>query len=130
MSVAIPRFLFSQDSNATATQELVRLVSILRLIADPPALNGQRIRVLGFLYAAGIDRGIGLYASETDARNFIEPNAVRLDLGKRTLGREYGRYVILNGKYHLEPAWIISSPTGYIDEISDLKVWDAGDMKK
>jgi hypothetical protein len=120
--------LFSQGS---ATQDTGHsyLVSLIRVIANPNDFNGQLIKVVGFLgRGGGLDRSVGLFVSETDVRNFIVPNSIDLKVDESSVKDLMGRYVSLSGTYHApDPR---SGYNGYIDQIHEIKPWNAGGAAK
>jgi hypothetical protein len=107
-------------------------VSLVRLIGDPMALSGRMVTVVGFFAPTkGIDRALGLYLSEIDAKNWVFMNSVDLSFSKvPNLSPILGKYVVLDGLYHgyaSLPNNPGQCPTGYIDNISNIRRWDNGD---
>ncbi len=104
-------------------------VSMIRLIANPSAFDGRRLRLLGYLEGNGPDKAVGLYLSEPDGRIFNLGNSIALrveDLEVRTL---IGKYITLVGTYHAPPSQFTEF-NGYIDHISGLKRWNMGDLAR
>src|SRR5215469_8242395 len=98
-------------------------VSLIRLIANPLALDGRRIRVLGYLDLNGLDKGVGVYVTEVDARNFIVDDSVGVDIDESTADRFRGKYVIMNATYHAPRGPMSDYLNGRLDKVSDIQVW-------
>ena len=101
---------------------------LIRLIANPSSFDGRRLGVVGYLANNGVDRALGLYVSEVDARNFIVPNSVDLRIEESSIESLIGKYVTLAGTYHAPPE-AVSTYNGYLDHISNLKAWGLGDSR-
>jgi hypothetical protein len=101
-------------------------ISLIRLIANPSSFDGRRLGVTGYLANNGLDRALGLYVSEVDARNFIVSNSVDLRIEESGIKSLIGKYVTLAGTYHAPPE-TASGYNGYLDHISNLKAWGQGD---
>ena len=118
---------FIWTSRLRASDEKAFGLSLIRLIANPSGFDGRRIGVTGYLANNGLDRALGLYVSEVDARNFIISNSVDLRIEESASNKKLiGRYVTLAGTYHA-PREEISAYNGYLDHISGLRAWDLGD---
>jgi hypothetical protein len=104
-------------------------ISMIRLIANPPSFDGQRIRVFGFLgYGNGFDKALGLYVSEIDSRNVILSNSIDLRMEDSEARPLIGHYVGLEGVFHApDPK---SGFNGYIDHVSDIGKWPPEDERK
>jgi len=97
-------------------------VSLIRLIANPDKFDGQRVRVIGFLYyGGGLDRAVCLYVSEIDARNAVMSNCVYLHQSFNEDDKRLGKYVILNATVRY------STKNGFDDlsfnDITDMQLW-------
>lgn len=103
-------------------------VSLIRVIANPGEYDGEHIRVLGYLAAAGLDSSPGVFVSESDARNGILPNAVNLNVSQSTIRGMYGKYVIVSGLFHAPPPH--GDFNGYIDNILEVKPLNTGSTSK
>jgi hypothetical protein len=102
-------------------------VSLIRLIANPKAFDGRRLRLAGYLDHNGIDRAVGLYVSELDGRNFIISNSVDLQLEESSVAKLLGKYVILEGSYHAPIGPLADYANGYLDHVSKLRPSALGD---
>jgi hypothetical protein len=85
------------------------------------------LRLGGFLDYNGIDRAVGLYVSEVDGRNFILPNSIDLRLEEDTVKKFIGRYVILEATFHATKGFRSEYLNGFLDHITGIKIWAAGD---
>ncbi len=103
-------------------------VSLIQVIANPNNFNGQRIRIVGCLGRNGIDRAVGIFVSEVDSRNFVLSNSVDLHIEESIARDMVGKYVVFSAIYHAPAPQ--SGYNGYIDQILDLKRWNAGDASK
>jgi hypothetical protein len=103
-------------------------VSLIQVIANPNNFNGQRVRIVGCLGRNGVDRAVGIFVSEVDSRNFVLSNSVDLHIEESIARDMVGKYIVFSGIYHAPPPK--SGYNGYIDQILDLKRWDAGDASK
>src|SRR5262249_41558805 len=65
---------------AQSPDALGKLTSLIRVIANPQAYDGRRIRVIGYLDYNGLDRAVGLYVTELDGRNFVIANSIDLEI--------------------------------------------------
>ena len=100
-------------------------VSLIQLIANPSEFNRQRLRMVGYLGRNGVDRSLGVFLSEVDGRNFILSNSVDLHIEESAIRGLVGKYVVVSGVYHAPSPR--SGYNGYIDEIADITLWNAGD---
>jgi hypothetical protein len=105
-------------------------VSLIRLIANPKAFEGHRLRLAGYLDHNGIDRAVGLYVTELDAQNFIISNSVDLRLEESSAEKLIGKYVILEGTYHAPVGPLSDYVNGYLDHVSELRPLARGDAPK
>ncbi len=97
-------------------------VSLIRLIANPQALNGRRVRVAGYLSNNGLDKAVGVYVTELDGRNFIMANSVDLDIEESTINKLVGKYVILDATYHAPTGPLAGYMNGRLDHVSGIKL--------
>lgn len=105
------------------------LVSLLQVIAKPNDFDRQPIKVVGFLGpGGGVDRAVGLFVSEIDGRNFIVPNSIDLHVNESRVKDLMGKYVEVSGTYHAPDPRAYYN--GYIDQVLDIKPWNAGDNPK
>jgi len=102
-------------------------VSLIRLIANPKAFDGRRLRLAGYLDHNGIDRAVGLYVSELDGRNFIISNSVDLQLEESSVAKLLGKYVMLEGSYHAPIGPLADYANGYLYHVSKLRPSALGD---
>jgi hypothetical protein len=113
-----------------AVSDRAMYVSLIRLIANPQTFNGRHLRLAGYLDYNGLDRGVGLYVTQLDGRNFIISNSVDLHIEETKAKGYLGEYVILQGTYHA-PAGVLAPYTnGYLDHISGLARLMHGDVSK
>jgi hypothetical protein len=75
-------------------------VSLIRVIASPRDFDGKRVRLIGYVANNGIDGAVGLYISESDARNFVVPNSVDLKIETAEVDKFTNEYAILEGTFH------------------------------
>jgi hypothetical protein len=113
-------------SKVASSDKVLAAPSLIRLIANPSSFDGRRLGVVGYLANNGVDRALGLYVSEVDARNFIVPNSVDLRIEESSIKSLIGKYVTLAGIYHAPPE-AVSTYNGYLDHISNLRAWGLGD---
>ena len=123
-SLVSERFL--RSSQTPESEGKSSSLSLIRLIANPRAFDGGRLGLIGYLANNGIDRALGLYVSEVDGRNFIVSNSVDLRIEESAVKDLINKYVTLAASYHA-PRGTPSSYNGYLDRISGLKAWGAGD---
>ncbi len=103
-------------------------VSLIRVIANPKDFDGQHLRIVGYLGSNGIDKAVGVFVTEMDGRNFVLSNSVDLHLEESLAKSLTGKYVVFSGTYHAPAPR--SGYNGYIDQILDIKPWNAGDAAK
>lgn len=103
--------------------------TLARKFCGSSAFERYRLWLIGYPANNGVDRAVGLYVSEVDGRNFINSKSIDLKMEESATKDSLGHYVILAGIYHAPPG-PPSTYNGYIDEISDLKSWKAGDRPK
>ncbi|SRR6266446_1451955 len=115
---------------AAATDDVPGSLSLIRLIANPNSFDGRRLRLGGFLDYNGIDKAVGLYVSEVDGRNFILSNSIDLRIEEDAAKKFVGRYVILEATFHAAKGFRSEYLNGFLDRISGLKTWGAGDTPK
>ena len=102
------------------------VVSLIQVIANPNAFNGQRVRILGYLGYSYPDTGLGIYVSEIDGRNGIVTNSVDLRVDKtneRKIEALIKNYVIFSPVYHAPPPQ--AGFNGTFDQILDPEPWGA-----
>jgi len=124
---------FAQSANPQETEsrsdgQRLHRVSLIRIIANPGAYDGERVRVAGYLAGAGLDGAPGLFVSDSDGRNGIFSNAVDLTVSDGTIRGMFGKYVIVTGLYHAPPPQ--GDFNGYIDHILEVKPLNAGNTSK
>ena len=103
-------------------------VSLIRVIANPEKFDGQRLRVIGFLYyGGGLDRAVCLYVSETDARNAVMPNCVSLELALKQDDKRLGKYVILNATFRYNTGHGLDFLS--FDDVTDVQLWPPSAQK-
>ena len=107
---------------------LVYNVSLIQVIAKPKDFNDQRLKIVGYLGRNGIDRSVGIFVSEVDGHNFVLSNSVDLHVEESIIRGLTGKYVVFSGIYHAPSPR--SGYNGYVDQILDLKLWNAGDASK
>jgi hypothetical protein len=106
-------------------------VSLIRLIANPQSLDGQRVRIAGYLDYNGLDRAVGVYISESDGRNFIISNSIDLHHADGTDFKSVlHSYVIMNATYYAPKGALAEYRNGYLDHISDIMLLNQGDLPK
>jgi len=105
-------------------------VSLIRLIANPKAFEGRRLRLAGYLDRNGLDRAVGLYVTELDGQNFIISNSVDLQVEESSVEKSIGKYVILEGTYHAPAGPLSDYTNGYVDHVSGLRMLARGDVSK
>lgn len=105
-----------------------RNVSLIRLVANPNQFDGHRLRLAGYLDYNGVDRSVGLYVSESDGHNSIISNSIDLHLDSITAKKFVGHYVILDGTYHAPTGPGAEYLNGFLERISKLRTWGAGDL--
>jgi hypothetical protein len=115
---------------AAVTRDVANSLSLIRLIANPSIFDGRRLRLGGFLDYNGIDRAVGLYVSEVDGRNFILLNSIDLRIEEGTVKKFIGRYVTLEDNFHASKGVRSEYLNGFLDQVSDIKTWGAGDAPK
>jgi hypothetical protein len=120
--------LFSQRGQPEQSGMPLHTVSLVRVIANPGSFDGQRLRIIGYLAANGLDRAEGVYLSEVDAHNFILSNSVDLLIEVSSLKSLAGKYVVFSGTYHATATQ--TGDNGYFDQIRDMREWNAGDARK
>lgn len=103
-------------------------VSLIRVIASPRDFDGKRVRMIGYVANNGIDRALGLYIGESDARNFIVPNSVDLKLDTSEAEKVTNKYAILEGTFHAPKGRWSDYTNGELDSISIKEVWVSGDL--
>jgi hypothetical protein len=118
--------LFIKTLNMAASDEKPSNISLIRLIANPSAFDGRRLRLTGYVANNGLDRAVGLYLSEIDAHNFIVLNSVDLRIDESALKSLVDTYVTLVGTFHA-PSAEASGYNGYLDHISNARAWQFGD---
>ena len=117
----------------------VKMVSLVRLIAQPEQFDGDRVRLIGFLYyGGGLDDSYSLYISQADGRNHILANSIYIGSfhGKaQQFDRKLvGRYVMIQGRFRSgnivdgeeEGTGIhyILFDSGTIDDIDGIALWE------
>jgi hypothetical protein len=112
------------------TKDRAKNVSLIRLIANPKAFDGRRLRLAGYLGHNGLDRSVGLYVTELDGQNSIISNSVDLHLEELTVDKLIGKYVILEGTYHSPVGPLSDYINGYLDHVSRPEVLMRGDVPK
>jgi hypothetical protein len=122
-------YTFTATPRVSARTERPVGLSLIRLIANPKDFDGYRLGVTGYLANNGLDRSLGLYVSEVDARNFVVANSVDLRVDESESRGLVGQYVTLAGTYHasLDAS---AAYNGYLDGISGLRAWALGDNAK
>lgn len=119
--------LFPGSSQATANEDRSRNLSLIRLIASPNTFDGRKLRLAGFFEHNGLDRAVGLYVSEPDGQNAIFANSVDIQVDEAIAKKFVGRYVILEGTYHAPKGPGSEYLNGFLDHVSDVKIWGRGD---
>jgi hypothetical protein len=115
-------------ANSSSPRDRANYMSLIRLIANPKTFDGRHLRLAGYLYYNGVDRAIGLYVTELDARNFIISNSVDLNLEESGVAKVLGKYVVLEGTYHAPQGVLADYMNGHLDQISQLKPLAQGDI--
>ena len=110
--------------------ERANYVSLIRLIANPKMFDGRRLRVAGYLDHNGIDRSVGIYVTELDGQNSIMSNSIDLRLEESSVDKLLGKYVILEGTYHMPNGPLSDYLNGYFDHVSEPKVLLRGDVPR
>jgi hypothetical protein len=118
-----------ESSQAGVTDEKPQALSLIRLIANPSSFDGRRLRLAGYLGYKGIDRSVGLYVSEADGRNALISESIDLHLDEATTKNLILRFVILNATFHAPKGNGSEFLNGFLDHISNLKVWNYGDNR-
>jgi hypothetical protein len=96
-------------------------VSLVRLIATPAVFDGQQVRVCGYLDFNGLDRSVGLYLSEIDARNSILSNSISVQIDEPKVRPLLRHYVVLSGVFRApDPRFGFN---GSLDKISGVMPW-------
>ena len=119
---------YPQETQSRSDNRRFHRISLIRVIANPIAYDGEHIRVVGYLAGAGPDDAPGVFVSESDGRNGILSNAVDLTVRDSPIRGMYGKYVIVSGLYHAPPRG--GDFNGYIDNILDVKPLNAGNTSK
>ena|SRR5215468_10418314 len=109
--------------------EKAQNVSLIRVIATPRLFDGHKLRLQGYLYYNGIDRAVGLYVSEVDARNSIFSNSVDLSVDETIAKNIINKYVILDGTFRAPTGSLSDYQNGRIEHISEMKAWSLGDLQ-
>ena len=105
-------------------------VSLIRIIANPKLFDERRIRVAGYLDYNGLDKAIGVYVSEVDARNSVSSNSIDLHIDNSAGHGLLGEYVIFDGTFHAPTGVLAEYTNGYIDHVSGMRSWNRGDTPK
>lgn len=99
----------------------VASVSLIRVIANPQAFDGRRVRVAGYLGNNGLDKAVGIYVTELDGRNFIIMNSVDLGIEESAVSRLVGKYVVLEATYHAPTGPLADCLNGHLDRFMGLR---------
>ena len=118
---------FLTSSRTAPAGDKASNLSLIRLIANPSSFDGRRLRLAGYVDHNGLDRAVGLYVSELDGRNAIFSNSIDLHLDEVTAKKFVRRYVILEATFHAPTGHGSEYLNGFLDHISDIKVWGFGD---
>jgi hypothetical protein len=121
---------YSAFAGGGSNDPLPTLVSIVRLISEPLKFEGMNVRVIGYLSFNGIDRGLGIYISESDGVNIVIPNSVNIGPPSQWLEKYAGKYVVFNAVFHAYRGERLYSPSGYLDHLTEVATWNSGDIKK
>ncbi|HZR30285.1 MAG TPA: hypothetical protein VFA76_00360 [Terriglobales bacterium] len=121
-------YSFMGASRLTASEDKPTGLSLIRLIANPSSFDGRRLGLTGYLANNGLDRALGLYVSEVDARNFIVSNSVDVRIEESAVKGLVGKYITLAGTYHAPPEGV-SAYNGYLEHISNIRGWEFGDNR-
>jgi hypothetical protein len=117
-----------QGTPSRSESRRLHRVSLIRVIANPGAYDGEHIRVVGYLAGYGLDDAPGVFVSESDGRNGILSNAVGISVSQSTVQALFGKYVIVSGLYHAPPPQ--GDFNGYIDNILQVQPLNAGNPSK
>jgi len=123
-----PSVLLPQTS-ASRNDIRPHLASLIQVIANPKNFDGEAVKLVGFLgRGGGADLSVGLFVSENDERNHVIPNSIDVTIDESKVKGLIGQCVVLSGVYHApDPR---AGYNGYIDQITDLRVWNSGDLAK
>ncbi len=105
-------------------------VSMIRLIANPQAFDGRRIKVTGYVARNGLDNAAGVYLTELDGRNFVVSNSVGLNIEDSQINRALGKYAILEGTYRAPKGQLADYLNGKLEHVSVIKAWNSGDVPR
>jgi hypothetical protein len=108
-------------------------ISLVRIIANPEALDGRRVRVIGYAqYGGGLDRSIALYVTEADGRVVNDNNAISVkgESAMATIRPFLGKTVIFNCTYRAPIGGYESGSNGDLENIKDVQEWSFGDIKR
>jgi hypothetical protein len=99
-------------------------VSLIRLIANPEAFDGKRVRVIAFLNLEF--EGNALYVSRADSENNVSKNGVWIDVPEqvRKDARQYSdRYVLVEGVFSAKDHGHLGVFSGALGKVSRVEVW-------
>jgi len=105
-------------------------VSLIRLIANPQAFDGRRIKVTGYIAHNGLDSSVGVYVSELDGNNFVISNSIDLNIEDSQIKRALGKYAILEGTYRAPKGQLADYVEGKLEHVSVIKTWNSGDVPR
>jgi hypothetical protein len=104
----------------------VRDVSILKLIANPQAYDGKRVRLIGFLRLEF--EGDAIYLHREDYQHQISQNALWINLPHDITKQEQQavnmHYVICSGVFEASKHGHMGMFSGEITDITRLQSWD------
>ncbi|HLW86836.1 MAG TPA: hypothetical protein VKR57_00005 [Terriglobales bacterium] len=133
--VAVLIFLFSFLGTVSAQgnddlRARAYYVSLIRVIANPRAFDGRRIRLAGYLDHNGLDKAVGVYVSEVDGRNSVSANSVDLHVDESIGSKFIGKYVLFDCTFHAPTGPLADYTNGYVDHVSAMRSWNQGDVSK
>jgi len=96
-------------------------VSLVSLIANPGALEGKHVRVVGYLMANF--EATGLFLAESDARNAVTKNGIWLQIEASDYVSMSESYVIAEGIFDSQSRGHLAMWSGTIRDVSRLVVW-------
>ena len=100
----------SDSGGSVDAETLPYRVSLHRLVFEPEVFDGREISTVGVAVPTEFDRSqLQLYLTKDDARHLIHPNSIWVDLrgaekeiGADTLAGLFGKYVVVEGTFHIE----------------------------
>lgn len=106
-------------------------VSLIRLIANPEAFDGTRVRVIAFLHLEF--EGDALYVSRADSENYVTKNGVWIDVPDpvRKDALQYSdRYVLVEGVFSAKHHGHMGLFSGALSKTSHVEVWSLRGKRK